>query len=220
MKETLTMRETFIVLLLVLLSTTQALDAKNVDQRLPISDNRHFRGIPVTGKLPGEFQKLGVFQLGTHKLSEVVASYGAGKIFRTGGEGSSKAVCYRTTTDARAIAVIFESGALGGWETLTAISVAPLIAVRDGERRCACTEKLPSSLAGIGQLLLGKSPAEIHAAVGVNPSFESKNAVEYNFQSVVTPKGGKPTYDILSGIFLGVTEEKISSIQVYKVEAY
>lgn len=110
--------------------------------------------------LPQGFFSIGQFELGKATIDDVQSHFGPNKPYAIEpGDGADVAVCYSNGMGASSPAIIFVTGALGGWKEITAFRL-----MRRGKQQCRLTAvRLSEISTGNGLALNTKWQVVAHA---------------------------------------------------------
>lgn len=115
--------------------------------------------------------------IGKSTHAQVEDALGKMELFKTGGEGSDAALCYRSIRGDDTV-VVFYFGALGGWDYLTKISISRSRTLPWPVTRCVVNRSVQRSLVFLRGLKLGSSAAEVGQVLGP-ATRTSKNRLYY-----------------------------------------
>lgn len=211
----------------VLVALVLAIPAWSAAQgvELPLADD-FMTGEPKTGVLPLGHSSLAGVRLNRTSIEQVRSLFGPTEVFRvSNSDGANKAVCYVSSKVEDTTAVIFESGALGAWEVVTAITVAPRHLIRGVESRCVKSAKITSHLSTKGGLKLSL-PSSRLASLGLpHGAIDSRGITEFRFlkdQPLRKSPSSKKAPDIKqvsSGALVALIQGKVQWFQVYWTES-
>jgi len=178
------------------------------------------RAIPraALGRLDAKHLRvLGVF-VGRDELTSVEGRLGPARRFRvTPGEGAPLALCYRATEPGDGTAVVFEAGAMGSWETITAIVVADAQDLGEAAVYCGRSRVVTKKSATTdGGLRLGTRKDSLNHLIGGTPTYQTDERIDYHYAT----SGEGVRADHLSGVFVGCSESHVVWFQVYSIESF
>ena len=193
----------------------------------------------VTGELPGAIESRtsptatrGVLPLkvrtvlglvvGRHKLDEVVAKLGPAEVIKADAiDARPNIVCFLSTKDDTL--VLFEAGPLGGFETLTGVTVAPKSAYRADLSKCGMSDKVDRIATAAGPLGIGASISKFAATLGVTGKAARDGIVDLALEKKTTQrkKGSNQIIDvdITSGVVARASKDEILWFSIYYIES-
>lgn len=171
----------------------------------------------IKGVLPPKFTSLGKMSLTKTSFAEIVKHYGSTRKYRfVEKEGGDDLLCYVMPAGH---AVVFVSGALGGWSDVTAILIAGKDVYRN--KHCSRTDRIGKS-PEIGGLAPGLEKAGVEHLLGA-PSYSDERFMAYRY-FVERPSKKDPNiieYQVISGVEIGISAKgKVSWFKVYSAKAY
>lgn len=146
--------------------------------------------IPVENAKKGTIPKIHTvidgIKLNKTTLSEARSIFGAASSFRASdsSESGNDVLCYYSGKEKNRVALLLESGAMGGWKTITSFIMAPWEMLSEKARkRCAKSEKVNPKLSTRGGLRLGL-PAEKLSGIGLSdPAVDSRGVMTFQYYS-------------------------------------
>jgi len=166
----------------------------------------------INGVLPEKWRSLDRVKLNETTLDEIETFYGEGvRVRKEGKEGSPFFLCYAVGHEH---IVIFESGPLGGWSTVTGIMVAEK--GKYDNKNCGGSIKIPL---GVAELRIGNEERNVYDALG-KPSFKTQEGIVYRYHHKAVSKRSKnQVIDVTSGIEVGLHEGWVNWIYIYWLES-
>ena len=206
---------------IVLLTICMCADAKGaVTGELPGAIPSKISGDSVKGALPLRSRTLLGLVIGRHTLSDVVKRLGAAPIVKADRvDGRPNTVCFLSSTDDTL--VVFEAGPLGGFETLTAATVAPRSAYALDAAKCGASRSIDRSSTRMGGLHLGASIAEVSRTLRAPGRAVSNGIVEISFERTTMAKRGTDSVemDTTSGVVARASDDRVVWFSVYYIES-
>jgi hypothetical protein len=171
--------------------------------------------------------------IGTHTLQDVVNKLGKADIFRGKFGGTEEAmVCYVADKTENGASIVFSSGALGGWHTITGFIVAPynLIPCYANECKEFQSKEHVGTKSGI---TLGIEKKKFIQIVG-NPTHSDSDMIAYHYigerrmtedeirkaEITFESKVKHPFWFVSSGIVAYFSYGKLAWFYVYKTVSY
>lgn len=178
--------------------------------------------------VPDEVFSFGQVQIGKTTLAEVQALYGKAPQIRTSrDDGAPIALCYHFNTDNRKTHLLFESGAMGGWERVTMFRISRGKIAPD----CTATKGIGAIAPALG-LRLGMSLEELKKKTGV-PFAKAGNSLRYSggFKRPATdderkrlqsahPGEERYEFDVVVTIEARFENDKLTDFLVRKIESF
>lgn len=174
------------------------------------------------GQLAARFRTVLGLEVGKHKLGDVLQRFPGAEIFRLDdSDGSSKAICLRSTASNDDTQVVFEAGPLGGFEDLTGVTVAPRAAF-PRTYKCVGSRLVTVASASAKSIKLGADLSELAKALNTRTAYAKSGLVEFPFERQSRfrdPKTGTSTESrILSGVVARVDSNRVRWFSIYFVE--
>ena len=175
-----------------------------------------------SGVLPVRYRTLLGIRLGRDSLKDVQHRFPGSKVFPLdNSDSSSIAICIRSSAKGDDTQVVFEAGPLGGFQSLTGMTIG-LRSAFDPGYPCSTSPFVSKRLASAGALGLGSRLDYISKALGQEAGFGTSGLAEIPFerntQSRAPRTGGVVDHQILSGIIMSVVHDEIQWFSVYFVE--
>ena len=149
--------------------------------------------------------------IGTTTLDEVVNIFGQSEVYRPSKKNYSPSLlCYKSEDDDTS--VIFQSGPLGGWKTVTAIWIGKIDLI--DEKRCVKSRLVSREKMVVNGLSLGLGIDAVRKIVGKS-TFSNPSFLAYRYEGKTTLKNGK-ILDVSSGFEFEFSQNRLSWFRVYK----
>lgn len=173
------------------------------------------------------------FTIGQHTLEDIQKVLGKAK-FLTRREQAPKRICYVSGEKQNDTIVIFEAGPIGGWEMLTAITIASGKVSFKERSSCTVASQVSTNVSTEGGLKLGLDRAGLEAILG-NPSRAHGSTLHYEFRArekmtekqiqklaKLWPKvGDDPYMDVSSDVeAIFSSDSRLESVTISKIETY
>lgn len=171
--------------------------------------------------------------IGQHTLEDTQKELGKAK-FLPRREQAPKRICYISEKKQDNTTVTFEAGPMGGWELLTAITIASGKVSLKERSSCAIASQVSTNISTEGGLKLGLDRASLESILG-KPSRVNGNTFHYEFRTrekmtekqiqklaKLWPKvGDDPYMDVSSDVEATFSDNsKLESLTISKIETY
>lgn len=173
------------------------------------------------GVLPPTVRTVLGFQIGKHGLRDVHKRLGAPIIRLSQSDGASKGICVESSNARDQTRVVFEAGPLGGFETLTAVTVGPRDAFPATSMQCSQSAVVSKVSAAAGTVGIGMALEQTARTLKADISTTKSGLSEINFERVQRsrdPKGKLAETEISSGIVAHLIDHRIHWFSIYYVE--
>jgi hypothetical protein len=179
---------------------------------------------PIDGVLPREDLRILGITIGKDRLGEVRRRLGETKVVKMRStDGRPNSLCYRSNNVRDDTVALFEAGPLGGFETLTAITVGPASAFSDLSN-CLATAKVSRATTNAGKLRLGGDIGAFAKSLKMEPGMSSVGLIELPLQKTVRrterTTGKHLDVDISSGVVARVNNGAVKWFSVYYIESF
>ena len=155
-------------------------------------------------------------KIGQETLDDVRSLFGNTILFREppNSVSAEDELCYSSTDSSDETHLIFGSGPMGGWSQITTFQV---LSRRPKDLPCTPTSLVTRVVATEGGIRLGMSTKELRAKYG-RPTEQGQGFVIYSFeQKSDHPK--RKDFDMLSGVSATVSNERVTSFQIFLIES-
>lgn len=173
-------------------------------------------GKTAQGKLNRKTLTVSGIAIGSSTMRDVITKFKYKKIFKLqDAEASPIGVCVKNS---KGEAVVFASGALGSWKTVTVIYLAEVSVFEKQGATCGATEKDIATENGIA---IGISKDQL--SVALRTPIRATNTVNLNFVRERASKGSdskKSAYtQCFTGIHVGFHNQKVEWVRIYGLES-
>ncbi|MHB8844612.1 MAG: hypothetical protein ACYC7L_07645 [Nitrospirota bacterium] len=173
--------------------------------------------------------------IGKSTLSDVIGKLGDTEFFKSDEkEHADDRICYRSDSKIDEIVVIFDAGALGGWSTITSVTLAyadkaNVVDTRSC-KRIALVKRQASTKSGIRlgidlselERILGK-PNEIENEIASYHYYSQKRMSDKEvrrYENLGTGVRNYPYFDVMSGVEATFRNSRLVLVTIHKTESY
>jgi hypothetical protein len=190
---------------------------------LPLKSSR-IESKSSKGALPLDTRTILGVTAGKSTLSDAIRKFGETAEFRLDDvEGHPRTLCYRSSTANDATVLVLEAGPMGGFQTITAITVAPASFLSFPVEKCSSTKSVSKESAANAFLRLGGHlrPLSKHiiAKLGKGSAGFTEMPLETTKKSIDRESGKPIKLDVLSGVVAREIDGKIAWFSVYYGES-
>jgi hypothetical protein len=172
------------------------------------------------GELSSRERSVLGFTLGKHSLSDVRKRFPNARIGRIdSSDGSARAICLEGETKDH-MRIVFEAGPLGGYQTLTAVTVGPSDSFPAGDAGCIKVRGVTPQSAAAGRIRLGARLDDIAVALKGKPGKTKSGLSELNFERHMKGRDKQRKeieIDVLSGVVAQEVDDRIQWYSIYYV---
>jgi hypothetical protein len=214
--------KSFCIVVTALLASFHVQAESPVLAELPAAIASQTSSKPLRGALPLQNRTVLGLTIGKHSLADVRKRLGAATIVKSEAiDSRPNTVCFVSSTDDTAI--LFEAGPLGGFETLTAVTVAPRSAYAPRLSNCVTSARVSRISTSVGSLRVGSSIRKVAASLGVTAETGTEGLVEFPFERTTTRKVNGSTepaeVDTTSGIVARIANDQVVWFSIYYIQS-
>lgn len=163
--------------------------------------------------------------MGKHTLADVKKHLGEAVVVKMGKtEGRPNSICYRSNKSDDDTVVLFEAGPLGGFEKLTAVTVATVPDIGGAYQDCVRNDKVSRSSAAAGTLKLGGDIEIVRkslkaAAIGKTKAGLVELPFEISAKTRDKASGKVVEIDTSSGVVARTDHREVKWFSIYYIES-
>jgi len=214
--------KTFCIVVTALIASFHARAESPELAELPTAIASQTSSKALKGMLPLQNRTVLGLTVGKHSLADVRKRLGAAAIVKSEAiDSRPNTVCFVSSTDDTAI--LFEAGPLGGFETLTGVTVAPKSAYAPALSNCLASAKVSRISTSAGSLRLGSNITKVAASLRVTVENRKEGLIEFPFERTTTRKVKGSTepaeVDTTSGIVARIANDQVVWFSIYYIQS-